>query len=286
MNARPPDGSDEPDPVDPVMLSVLANRGRNAAELTGDEEHLLDAWVAGELGPDDAERAATLAKRNVLAAERVLERRLLQAAAQSPPIPQAVTDRILASASAAAAPATAPGMQRRLFGRWRWMGLIAAAAAAAAAAILIVVAGPILYRPQDGAFLQVAMVTIADRSPLFEASDIRMRGTPAPAPAEQRFRDVEVPAGLLRSLLDSTGTLPADAYRRIESFLPGIRDTGGRPLRIVVDTALRDRLAGGDGQAPVAVRIYDLADPRTAGIRGLVGPSSDRDHVYLLTIRP
>jgi hypothetical protein len=283
MNARPPDGSDEPDPVDPVMLSVLANRGRNAAVLTGDEERLLDAWVTGDLGPDDAERAATLAKRNVLAAERVLERRLLQAAAQSPPIPQAVTDRILASASAAAAPATAPGTQRRLFGRWRWVGLIAAAALAA---ILIVVAGPVLYRLQEGTALQVAMVTIADRRPLFESSDIRMRGAPAPTPAEQRFRDVEMPAELLRTLLDSTGTLRADAHRQIESYLPGIRDTGGRPLRIMVDTALRDRLAGSDRQAPVAVRIYDLADPRTADIRGIVGPSSDRARVYLLTIRP
>ena len=48
--------------------------------LSADQERLLDDWVAGRLAPEDAERAAALVKQNTLAAERVLERRLLEAA--------------------------------------------------------------------------------------------------------------------------------------------------------------------------------------------------------------
>ncbi|MFZ5784127.1 MAG: hypothetical protein ACOY4R_28365 [Pseudomonadota bacterium] len=283
MNPRPPDGSDQPESPDPVMISVLSNRGRTATVLTGEEERLLDAWVAGELGADAARQAELLAKSNALAAERVLERRLLQAATHAPPVPQAVTDRILASASRTAAQAR-PARRRRLFGPWQWTGF---AGAAVLAAILAVVATPLLHLLMPGdAPLQVAMVTIADRTALFEPSDIRMRGAPVPPPSERRFNDVELPAALLRTLLGSTGTPQAGAVRQIEPYLPGARTAGERPLRILVDAVLRDRLARDDGDSSVAVRIYDLDDPRSAAIRTLVGPSSDRDHVYLLTVRP
>ena len=70
MNARPPDGSDEPEAVDQVMLAVLSNRGRDATLLSAEQERLLDDWVAGRLAADDAERAATLVRQNTLAAER------------------------------------------------------------------------------------------------------------------------------------------------------------------------------------------------------------------------
>jgi hypothetical protein len=72
MSAHPPDGSDEPEAVDPVMLAVLSNRGREATLLTSDQERLLDDWVAGRLAPAEAERAAALTKQNSLAAERIL----------------------------------------------------------------------------------------------------------------------------------------------------------------------------------------------------------------------
>ena len=84
MNARAPDGSDEPEAVDQVMLAVLANRGREATVLTAEQERLLDDWLAGGLAPQDAERAATLVRQNTLAAERVLERRLQMAARREP----------------------------------------------------------------------------------------------------------------------------------------------------------------------------------------------------------
>ena len=88
MSAHPTEGSDGPEAVDPVMSAVLSNRGRAATPLSPDQERLLDDWVAGRLAPADAERAASLTKQNSLAAERVLERRLLEAARQSPPVPQ------------------------------------------------------------------------------------------------------------------------------------------------------------------------------------------------------
>jgi hypothetical protein len=94
MNARAPDGSDEPEAVDQVMLAVLANRGREATVLTADQERLLDEWVAGGLAPDDATHAATLVRQNTLAAERVLERRLQMAERQSPPVPQDLAARV------------------------------------------------------------------------------------------------------------------------------------------------------------------------------------------------
>src|SRR5262245_44360385 len=95
MNARPSDASDEPEAVDQVMLAVLSNRGRDATPLSADQERLLDDWVAGRLAPADAERMAALVRQNVLAVERVLERRLQAAASEGPPVPRRVTARIL-----------------------------------------------------------------------------------------------------------------------------------------------------------------------------------------------
>ena len=135
MNARPPDGSDEPEAVDQVMLAVLSNRGRDATLLSADQERLLDDWVAGRLAADDAERAAALVRQNTLAAERVLDRRLQAAASESPPVPQQLTAQILkASAPPTASPVVA---WWRSLSRWQWTSI----AGAAALASILVVAG-------------------------------------------------------------------------------------------------------------------------------------------------
>ena len=178
MNARPPDGSDEPEAVDQVMLAVLSNRGRDATVLSAEQERLLDDWVAGSLAAGDAERAAALVRQNALAAERVLERRLQAAARESPPVPQQLTAAILKASTPPKA--SAPGAWWRSLGRWRWTSI---AGAAALASILVVAGMPVLQHMMSGGPLQVAMVTIGDRGPLFEASDLRMRGTtPPPGP--------------------------------------------------------------------------------------------------------
>jgi hypothetical protein len=282
MSAHPPDGSDQPEAVDPVMLAILSNRGRDATLLTSDQERLLDDWVAGRLAPAEAERAAALTQQNSLAAERVLERRLLEAARQSPPVPQELEARVL---RAGLPPKTAPsGAWWRPLGRWQWTTI---AGALALAAIVAVVGVPLWQQVlQGGDSLQVAMVTISDRNPLFEPSDLRTRGPgPPPGPVvEQRFHDVEVPTSILKGLLAAAAAPRRAASREIEPYLSMSGD--GRPAQVIVDSALKARIeAGADGER-MPVRIYDLEDPRAADIRPLVGPLPKGRRIYLLTLKP
>jgi hypothetical protein len=282
MNTRPspPDGQVPPEADDPVMLAVLANRGRESKALSPDEERLLDDWVAGRLAPDDAARAATVVKHNTLAAERVLELRLQSAARESPPVPDELTAHILRDATP---PKTsAVGAWWRSLGRRQWLGI---AGAAALASILVVAGMPVLQQMMGGSPLQVAMVTINDRGALFEASDLRMRGsTPAPA-SDQRFRDIEMPTGLLKDLI-ATGQPKAAASREIERYVLGAGETTARPVRLIVDAALKQRLEAADGDRTL-VRVYDLNDPRSADVRKLVGvPPDDNGRTFLLTVKP
>ena len=284
MNARPPDGSEEPQAVDQVMLAVLSNRGREATVLSADQERLLDDWVAGRLAPDDGERAAALVRQNTLAAERVLERRLQAAASASPPVPQQLTAQVLKASAPPKASAT--GAWWRSLGRWQWASI---AGAAALASILVVAGMPVLQQMMSGGGpLQVAMVTINDRGPLFEASDMRMRGTGAqpPSPADQRFRDIEVPAGILKSVLSAAATPSAAIAREINPYLPAPGDASGQPVRLVVDGALREKVDALPAGDRIAVRLYDLRDPRVADIRAAIGSLPSSGRVYLLTVKP
>jgi hypothetical protein len=284
MNARPPDGRDEPEAVDRVMLAVLSNRGREAEVLSAEQERLLDDWVAGRLPPDAAERAEALAKQNALAAERVLERRLVMAAEQGPAVPEGLASRVLHSERRREA--STPRTAWRLFGRWHWASV---AGAVALAAIVAVVGVPILQQAMRGeAPMQVAMVTISDRNPLFESSDIRMRGPGAPQapPTDQRFRDVEIPESVLKSLLSAAAAPSTAATRGIERYLPSPADTAGQPVHLVVDAALREKVDAGQPGDQVPVRVYDLRDPRAADIRAVVGALPDGGRAYLLTVKP
>lgn len=283
MNARPPDGSDEPEAVDQVMLAVLSNRGRDATVLSADQERLLDDWVAGRLASDDAERAAALVRQNTLAAERVLERRLQAAASESPTVPLQLTARIL---EAGAPPkASAMGAWWRSLGRWQWTGI---AGAAALASVLVVAGMPVLQQMMSGdGPLQVAMVTINDRSPLFEASDLRMRGTtPPPGPATgERFRDVEMPTALLEELVATTGQPKSATSSEVERHVLGPGEAAGRPIRVIVDSSLKQRVDTADRDR-MLVRVYDLNDPRSADVRRLVGLPPGSGRAYLVTVRP
>ena len=284
MNARPPDGSDEPEAVDQVMLAVLSNRGSDATVLSAEQERLLDDWVAGGLTPDDAERAAVLVRQNTLAAERVLERRLQAAASESPPVPQQLTAAIL---RASAPPkASAIGAWWRSLGRWQWTSI---AGAAALASILVVAGMPVLQQMMSrGGPLQVAMVTINDRGPLFEASDIRMRGTTPPQgdASEQRFRDIEVPTAVLKTLLAKAAAPSGGGAPEIEPYLPKPSHAIDHSMRVIVDAALKDKLEANEGRPQMMVRLYDLKDPRAANIRGVAGPLPDGERLYLLTVKP
>ena len=283
MNARPPDGSDEPEAVDQVMLAVLSNRGRDATVLSAEQERLVDDWVAGRLAPDDAERAAALVRQNALAAERVLERRLQAAASESPPVPQQLTAQILKASAPPKASAIgrlvalarplAVDEHRRCGGAGVDPGGRRHAAAAA---------DDERRRP-----LQVAMVTINDRGPLFEASDLRMRGTtPPPGPATgERFRDVEMPTALLKDLVATTGQPKSATAREIERHVLGTGETADRPIRVIVNSSLKQRIDTADRDR-MLVRVYDLDDPRSADVRSLVGLPPANERAFLLTVRP
>src|SRR5262245_16121426 len=135
MSAHPPDGSDQPEAVDQVMLAVLSNPGREARVLSADEERLLDDWLAGRLDPEGTAGAAALVRRNSLAAEYVLERRLLDAARQGPAVPKALEARVLKPTSVLASSALSSWW--RSLGRRQWIG-IAGMAALAGIAVLAV----------------------------------------------------------------------------------------------------------------------------------------------------
>ena len=282
MNARPSDGSDEPEAVDQVMLAVLSNRGRDATLLSAEQERLLDDWVAGRLTPNDAELAAALVRQNTLAAERVLERRLQAAASESSPVPQRLTAQILKASAPPKASAT--GAWWRSLGRWQWTSI---ASAAALASILVVAGMPVLQQMMSGGGpLQVAMVTINDRGPLFEASDLRMRGTTPPAPVTgERFRDVEMPTVLLKDLVATTGQAKSATSREIERYVLGTGETVDRPVRVIVDSSLKQRIDTTDRDR-LPVRVYDLNDQRSADIRSLIGVPAGNERAFLLTVRP
>jgi hypothetical protein len=285
MTGQPPDASDEPEDVDRVMLAVLSNRGRNAEALSPEQERLLDDWMANRLDPGQSARAANLVRQNILAAERVLERRLLEAAERSPAVPQDLAARVLAASRVSNASARIS--RWRFLRRGQWTAVIGAVALAA---FLLVVGRPILQRAmQGGAPIQVAVATIPDRSPLFEPSDIRMRGAPPPpaAPGDLRFRDVDVPTNVLGLLLAAAGQPSRGAAARaIESYLPNLGADDSRPLHIFVDAALKQKLDADPGRDRLTIRIYDLADPRSGDLRSIAGPTPAGGKAYLLTLKP
>jgi hypothetical protein len=129
------------------------------------------------------------------------------------------------------------------------------------------------------------MATIGDRDALFEPSDVRRRGPgPQPPQADLRFRDVEIPTATLRDLVKATGGAAApDAVRALLPYLPGAAASAPAP-HIVLDAALKQRIDAATGDR-LPVRIYDLADPRAANIRKLLGATGE-GRAWLLTVKP
>jgi hypothetical protein len=289
MTGRPPDMNrgpgDEPETADPVMLALLSNKGRRPSPLTAEQERLLDDWVAGRLASGEAARAEALVKENAWAAERVLERRLLDASGRDAAVPEALSARVLAAVSPppAASPRPEP-TPRRAWWQGLQVGWTGALGLAALTAILVIALVPLLQRSfRAGDTLQVAMATIGDRSALFEPSDVRMRGGgPQPPPADLRFRDVEIPTAILRDLAKAAnGSATPDAVRALQPYLP---IAGAPSSRIILDAALKQRIDAATGER-LPVRIYDLADPRAADIHKLLGAAGE-GRAWLLTLKP
>jgi hypothetical protein len=294
MEDRPPmRTSDDLRSIDWAMLLALSHHQRDSTPLSLDQERLLDSWMADRLPPIDADRAAELAKHNVFAAERVLERRLISAANEGPGVPSALAARVL---RASHPPRRSTGgifnLQWLTLSRWQWSGLGAAVAAIA----VIAVFGFQFWQQQsrvDQSF-QIAMVIIEDRSVLSDGGR-RTRGPQAPSPrtpageesVKSRFRDIDIPTALLQHAITSASTNKgAVEHSELMNFLRAQNDAYNKQGRILIDSALADKLSkNSDQHGSIQVRVYDLDDLRAANIRSKIKPLPADAHFLLLTAR-
>ena len=132
-----------------------------------------------------------------------------------------------------------------------------------------------------------AWATLEDRSALFEASDVRMRGAQSSVSASPRYRDVEIPTELLKQLIASAAKGEADTIRPQNlSFLESSTPNNGAPMRVVVDAALAAKVNSVPGRDRTIVRVYDLQDPQTADVRSTLGALPFTGRLYFLTLKP
>ena len=124
MDDKDPIGmSDDLRTTDRAILTALSHRQGDSTPLSPDQERLLDGWVAGRLSSFDADRAAELAKHNVFAAERVMERRLISAANEGPVVPGTLAARVLtASRSQRSVTRRTFNLRWPTLSGWRWSG--------------------------------------------------------------------------------------------------------------------------------------------------------------------
>jgi hypothetical protein len=123
----PPAGiPDDLHAIDQAMILAISHRQRDDTPLSLDQERLLDSWIAGRLPSNDADRAAELTKHNKLAAERILERRLIDATNRSSDVPSALSARML---RVSRPPRTRVGgifsLQWPTLNAWQWSGIAA-----------------------------------------------------------------------------------------------------------------------------------------------------------------
>jgi hypothetical protein len=272
----------EPKPLDEALLLALGSHRRGGEPLTFDQEQLLDEWIAGRLPPENAERAAELTRRNTLAAERVLEARLLAAANEGPRVPLDLAARVL-NRSRAPEPRRTPAfrLQWPRLGLWQWSGV----GAAVAATIAVAVFGLQTWReaPRSDR-IQIAMVTMDDRA----APRVRSLGPQTQPSPEGAYRDADIPADLLRRVIaaGTSGGERSIAGAELAPFLPtSTAIPGGRP-RLLIDSAIANRLAADRSARNIPVRIYDLADARSAEIRRRVSAPPGEGPSFLLTLKP
>jgi hypothetical protein len=286
--------SDDLRPIDRAMLLALSHRQRDSTPLSRDQERLLDSWMADDLPPIAADRAAELTKHNMFAAERVLERRLISAANEGPGVPSTLATRVL---RASRPPTRRTGgifnLQWPTLGGWQWSGL----GAAVAAIVVIAVFGFQFWQAQlkhqqslqwqarlrpDQVF-QIATVTIKDQSVLSVAGQATSRERGA-KPAVSYFRDVDVPTVLLQRAITSTSTKGLVAYFDLMDYLLAHGNKFDYRAHILLDSKLTDSFSGKTQQGNVQIRVYDLDDPRAAIIRNEIKGLPSEAHFILLTL--
>ncbi len=290
MEPAPPDGPDELKPIDQAMLLAIGRHKNSGTPLSIEQERLVDDWIAERLSPEDAGRAAELTKRNGFAAERVLERRLLAAADTGGGVPAVLSARVLAAGNlptsrpAKAEPRTS-WFRLPSFSGLQWSA--AGAAFAALVAVAVISFQNLQERSRSGQRVQFAMVTIDDRGAL---SPTRMRslGNQPTASAENVFRDIDIPADIMRRAVVSTsGADRAAIALQLMSYLPPPANPATRRVQILIDSVLAERLVGEwRTRTVVPLRIFDLDDARTAGIRNAIRTQPADGALILLTVRP
>jgi hypothetical protein len=227
-----------------------------------------------------------LAKRNSFAAERIMERRLVAAAESSLAIPPALKTRVLMAAQPARMEPRKTRQSRWLvFSALQWSVAGAAIAATLAAGAFGIIAWNM--NTLSNQRVQLAMVTIDDRRALIGAPQYRTlrRDGTAPAAADG-FRDIDIPADLLRRAIARAGSNdqgPVASQLRV--YLPP-RAGATEPPKIVIDSILVDRLSDEwSGRIIVPIRAYDLDDARMKAVRENLSAQLGTDPQILLTIR-
>jgi hypothetical protein len=308
---------------DTSLMAALFNRRRQWLPLSPDQTRMVDEFVAGRLDGEAAAAAERLVRENAFAAERVIERRLLQQAESSPEPPRALTESILNAAERAATrrdPVKRPLAVAWL--SWRTVGVVGAAAAAmvlGAELLLNPALSPTGTRheakeannaPNDPASaVQVAMATIADRDLLLEPSDAKLRGeagrsstgnvSPRKAPETSasvipRFYDIEVSSEVLAGWLARARAGSSISSAELAPLVGGVQTfKSSRNTAILFDEALRTRIVdtppGVPKQTSVSrLRIYDLGQqPADDLLKGIsIKTSQAIAPGYFVTLTP
>jgi hypothetical protein len=231
-----------------------------------------------------ARRAAELARYNTFAAERVLERRLIEAADTGDDVPAELTSKILRAARPE--PAPQPATIRRswfAFTGFQWSAASLAFAATLAVAVFgwkaVTDQGPGMQR------IQVAMIDIDDRRALAAPTRFRtlQNNQAQQAQADGGYRDVTIPADLLRRAIAGNDSA---ASAQLETYLPTSSKSDGR-IRVLIDGLLANRVNGEwSGRTVLPLRIYDLEDKRSETIRNSLKNLAGNGSIVLLTMRP
>jgi hypothetical protein len=304
------------------LMAALFNRRRQWAPLSSDQIKLVDEFVAGRLAGEAASAAERLVRENTFAAERVMERRLLQQAENSPAPPHALTERILRNAEGTPARRS---VAKRPFGAawlsWKVVGVAGVAAAA------LVLAGELLLNPARGPSgighdateannnpaapsVQLAMATIANRDLLAEPSDAKLRSEPGRSSsgntnprkepetsgtAVPRFYDIEVPSDLLAGWMARARSGAQIPSAELAPLVARVQAFNSSPnMAIIFDEALQARLpAPAPPGVPkptsvTPVRIYDLGQqPADDLLKALsIKATQKLAPAYFVTIRP
>jgi hypothetical protein len=304
------------------LMAALFNRRRRWLSLSSDEIKIVDEFAAGQLAGEAAAVAERLVRENAFAAERVMERRLVQQAEASPAPPRALTERILGQAeglTARRSPINRPFAAALL--SWKVAGVAVVTVAA------MVLAGELLLNPMrtpsgnptDTAvaersatvpLVQVAMATIANRDLLSEPSDMRLRSEPGrsstgnanprkePGTSESvvpQFYDIEVPSDLLAGWMARARSGSEIASAELEPLVEGIQTfNSSRNMAILFDEALQARLpqptpSGVPKQTSmVQLRIYDLGQQPTGDLLKAINVKTTQKLApgYFATLRP